>query len=225
LKYALRIVDTLRSRSAVLLILIGALTLNSLAQDTGKQPRTVTLKQGQIFQMKLAERLSSGRAQVGDDVVLRLSKPILAEGETVLPKDWTIHARIRNVKRASKNCQAGSINWELEPPAMPDREKIEIRFLDESVARRRLLDQSSRDAAQPVPEANTGEKARCKKGASVGGILKGIAVTPLIVMAFPIQILSEGEASCPGGKGREESFWAGKPFFAEVADDVQMSVH
>ena len=221
MKYALRIVDTLRSRSAVLLILIGALTLNSLAQDTGKQPRTVTLKQGQIFQMKLAKRLSSGGAQVGDDVVLRLSKPILAEGETVLPKDWTIHARIRNVKRASKNCQAGSINWELEPPAMPDREKIEIRFLDESVARRRLLDQSSRDAAQPVPEANTGEKARRKKGAS----LKGIAVTPLIVMAFPIQILSEGEASCPGGKGREESFWAGKPFFAEVADDVQMSVH
>jgi len=73
--------------------------------------------------MKLVKRVSSRRALVDERRGAEVEWPLLAEGETILPKGWMIHARIRNVKRAGKNCQPGSIDWELEPPAMPGHEK------------------------------------------------------------------------------------------------------
>ena len=222
-KRLFRILDRLRSGFAAVLLLIGALTLNCLPQSIGKGPHTVTLKQGQAVQMEVVKRLNSGRAQVGDDVVLKLSEPILAEGETVLPKGSVVHGRVSAMKRAAKNCQPGSIRWEVDPLAAPGDAKIEIRVAADG-------DETWRPAraARDTTEASAGEKATHRKGSSVGGILKGIAVVPLIVVAFPIESFPRARRcapNCQGGKGREESFWKGKPFYAEVADDVQISVH
>jgi len=232
-----QIFDGLRSRSAVSLLLIVTLTLNSPAQNTDTKPRTVTLRQGQVLEMKLVKRLNSGRAKVGDVVVLRLKKPLLADGVMVLPAGWPVHGRITDVKRAAKNCQPGSIHWELEPLAMRDGKKIEIRSIAEDVARARLLDQVPHDTAGPAAGGKargkaggkSGETTTPKTGSSVGGVIKNIALVivcvPLLILMFPLYVRAESEDSCPGGKGREESVGGGRAPYAEISNDVQQIVN
>jgi hypothetical protein len=230
-----RIFDGLRSRSAISLLLIVTLTLNSSAQNTESKPRTVTLRRGQVLEMKLAKRVNSGRAKVGDVVVLRLKKPLLADGVTVLPAGWPVHGRITDVKRAAKHCQPGSIHWELEPLTMPDGKKIEIQSIAEDVARSRLLDQVPHDTGSPDAGGKAGGKSgekttrkTPKTGSSVGGVIKNIALgivsVPLVILMFPLYVRAESEESCPGGKGREASVWAGRAPYAEISNDVQQVV-
>jgi hypothetical protein len=179
--------------------------------------------------MKLVKRLNSGRAKVGDVVALRLKKPLLADGVTVLPAGWPVHGRITDVKRASKNCQPGSIHWELEPLTMSDGKKIEIQSIAEDGVRSRLLDQVPRNTAGPDAGGKSGAKTTRKRGSSVGGVIKNTALVivfvPLIILMFPLYVRAEGEDSCPGGKGREESVWEGRAPYAEIANDVQQTVN
>jgi hypothetical protein len=202
-------------------------------QNTDTKARTVTLRQGQVLEMKLVKRMNSGRTKVGDIVVLRLKKPLLADGVTVLPAGWPVHGRITYVKRAAKNCQPGSIHWELEPLTMPDGKKIEIQSIAEDVARSRLLGQVPHDAAGTDAGGKTGGKSRekttRKTGSSVGGVIRnialGIALVPLLILMLPLFVYAEGEDSCPGGKGREASVWAGRAPYAEISNDVQQIVN
>ena len=225
-----RIFDGLRSRSAVSLLLIVTLMLTSSAQNTDTKPRTVTLRQGQVLEMKLVKRLNSGRAKVGDIVVLRLKEPLLADGVMVLPAGWPVHGRITDVKRAAKNCQPGSIHWELEPLTMTDGRKIEIQSIAEDVARARLLDQVPHDTAGPdaggKAGGKSGETTTPKTGSSVGGVIKNIALVivcvPLLILMFPLYVRAESADSCPGGKGREESVGGGRAPYAEISNDVQI---
>jgi hypothetical protein len=183
--------------------------------------------------MKLVKRLNSHRAKVGDVVVLRLKKPLLADGVTVLPAGWPAQGRITEVKRAAKNCQPGSIHWELEPLTMTDGKKVEIQSIAEDVARSRLLDQVRHDAPGPEAGGKAGGKGggttTPKTGSSVGGVIENIALSivwvPLLILMFPLFVRAEGADSCPGGKGREESVWEGRTPYAEISDDVQQTVN
>jgi len=207
------------------------LMLNSSAQSTDTKPRTVTLKRGQALKMKLVKRLDSRRAKVGDDFVLKLVRPLLADGATVLPAGWAVHGRITDVKRAARNCQPGSIHWELEPLTMTDGAKIEIRSISEDAAQWSLLNQAQHDAAVTSAGGKTRDKTTRKTVSSVGFAAKGIASAPLIILMLPFIVVAEGLSegrglpeSCPGGKGRENSIWAGTVFYAEISDDVQRTV-
>jgi hypothetical protein len=213
-------------RFAALLLLIAAGALTSSAQIADTEPHTVTLKGGQVtLLMKLVKRLSSARAKAGDDVLLKLSEPILAERQIVLPQGSAIHARITDVNRATKNCQYGSIHWQLEPLTLPGGAEVEIRFLDEGDAISRL-ERAARDSAAAGGRAVASKKTAGKKGSPVVGILKGIAVAPVAIAIVPLEALFASAAvTCPGGKGREESFWAAKSFFAEVVEDVSIIKH
>jgi hypothetical protein len=222
-----RILDGPRSQSAISLLLIVTLAIMtftpSWAQNTGIKPHTVTLKQGQVVEMKLAKRLDPRRAKVGDLVMLTLAKPLLAEGATILPAGWAVHARITDVQHAAKECQPGSIHWELDPLTMTDGTKIEIQPIADDIARSRLRDQVPHPTISP-----TSEKTTRKTGSSVGGLVKtialGMVLVPLIILMFPLYVRSEGEDPCPGGKGREDSIWKGKAFYAQISNDVQRTV-
>src|SRR5882762_9215289 len=217
--------DGPRSRSAVSLllvvtILIITLTPNSWSQNTPIKPRTVVLKQGQVVEMKFVKRLDPRRAKIGDAVVLTLAKPLLAEGATILPAGWAVHARITDVKHAAKKCQPGSIHWELDPLAMTDGTRIEIQPIANDIAWRRLRDQ----APHPTPSP-ANKKTTRKTGSSVCGTVKGVALDivliPLIILMFPLLVRSEsGPDPCPGGKGREDSIGTGTTFYAQISNDV-----
>jgi hypothetical protein len=230
-----QILQRLLPRSAVSLLLIVTLMLNSWAQSTDTKPRTVTLKRGQALKMKLVKRLDSRRAKVGDDFVLKLVRPLLADGATVLPAGWAVHGRITDVKRAARNCLPGSIHWELEPLTMTDGAKIEIRSISEDAAQWSLLNQAQHDAAVTSAGGKTRDKTTRKTVSSVGFAVKGIAWAPLwaplIILMLPFIVVAEGLSegrglpeSCPGGKGRENSIPAGTAFYAEISDDVQRTV-
>jgi len=182
--------------------------------------------------MKLVKRLDSRRAKVGDDFVLKLVRPLLADGATVLPAGWAVHGRITDVKRAARNCQPGSIRWELEPLTMTDGAKIEIRSISEDAAQWSLLNQAQHDAAVTSAGGKTRDKTTRKTVSSVGFAVKGIAWAPLIILMLPFIVVAEGLSegrglpeSCPGGKGRENSIWPGTAFYAEISDDVQQIVN
>jgi hypothetical protein len=169
--------------------------------------------------MKLVTRLDSRRAKIGDDVVLRLTKSLTADGATVLPADWVVHGHITDVKRAGKNCQPGSIHWELGSVTMTDGSKVEIQWIANDVALRTLAEQASKN----TPELKE------KTGTSVGGILKVIVFAPLTILLLSAFILSDIRGSrydetCPGGKGKEESISAGSAFYAEIANGVEQVV-
>jgi len=116
---------------------------------------------------------------------------------------------------------------------MTDGKKIEIQSIAEDVARSRLLDQVPHDTAGPYAGGKTGgksgEKTTRKTGSSVGGVIKNIASAmvwvPLLILMFPLFVRAEGEDSCPGGKGREESISAGSAFYAEIANGVEQVVN
>ena len=221
-----RILKQPHSRIAAVLFLTGALTLNCLPQSTGKGPHTVTLKQGQVIETQLIHRLNSGRAQIGDEVVLKLSEPILAGGETVLPKGSIIQGRVSFVKRAAKNCHFGSIRWEADPLAVPGGGKIALRVAPPGEQSWRLA-----KIAQDDKDARARAQATTpKKGSAPGHALKTIAMVPVIAVALvtivPLSFAADGYTECPNGsgrKGKEESFGKGKQFYAEVVDDVQIS--
>lgn len=208
----------IRSQFAISLLLIMSLTLNVQAQNSDATPRTVTVKQGQILEMAIVKRLNSGHAKVGDPVVLKLTKPLMADGATVLPTNWVISGRVTDVKRAAKNCQPGLIRWELEPLAMSDGKKIEIHSVANDVAAQRLRDQATHDKTT----LNTVEKD------SRASTLIDVALLPVGIAFLAVLMFSEikyGEPGCRGGKGSEESIPRGRAFYAEISDDVQQVVN
>jgi hypothetical protein len=210
------------SQFAISVLLVVPFALNVQAQDADAKPRTITLKQGQILEMSLVQRLNSGHAKVGDAVVLKLTKPFIAEGITVLPAKWMVYGRVTEVKRAAKNCQPGSIRWELEPVALADGKKIEIHSIANDVAARRLRDQAAHDT--PAPKA--GGKTTEKKGSRASSIAE-IAFLPVVIAYLSVRVLAEikyGDEGCRGGNGREESIPGGSVFYAETSNDVQQTV-
>lgn len=212
----------IRSQFAVSLILIMTLALNGQAQNADAKPRTVTVKQGQILEMAMVTRLNSGHAKVGDAVALKLTKPLVADEATVLPANSMVYGRVTDVKRAAKNCQPGSIHWELEPVAMADGKKVEIHPIANDVAARRLRDQ----AEQHPPATKAGGKTPGKKGSRASSIAE-IALLPVDIAYLSVLVLWEiryGDQGCRGGKGREESIPGGRAFYAEISDDVQQVV-
>jgi hypothetical protein len=212
----------IRSQFAVSLILVMTLALNVQAQNADSKPRTVTVKQGQILEMALVTRLNSSHAKVGDAVVLKLTKPLMADGTMVLPAKWMVYGRVTDVKHAAKNCQPGSIHWALESVAMTDGRKFEIHSIDNIVAARSLRDQVARNTAAP----KAGEKTTGKKGSRANSIAE-IALLPVVIVYFSARVLSEiryGDEACRGGKGREESILGGQIFYAEISNDVQQIV-
>jgi len=201
-------------RPAVALILIVTVTLSSRAQVTDT-PRAIALNQGQILEMKLMKRLNSGRANVGDDVVLKLKKPLLTGGVTILPADWVVHGRVTDVAPAAKPCKQGTIRWELEPLTMKDGTRVEIRAISEEVARYRLL-----QASQDMDNPKSGATVKQEKGSSVGGTVKGVLVAPLVIVMLPLLVLtflSEGTDFPCRGKGSEQSIAAGATLYAEIS--------
>ena len=211
-----------RSQSAVSLLLIVTLALNVQAQNAATKPRTVTLKQGQILEMALVKRLDSGHAKVGDDVALKLTKPLMADGVTLLPAKWVVHGRVTDVKRAGKNCQRGSIHWEVDSVTLTDGKKVEIHSIADDIARQRLLDQAS----QNTPNPKAGEKTTGKKGSLASSIAED-ALVPVGIFFLSVLVLSEiryGDEACYGGKGREESLPAKRAFYAEISNDVPQLV-
>ena len=202
----------------VSLIVIVALTLNGSAQVDGTKPRTVTLKRGQELNLSLVTPLDSRRAQVGEEVELKLARPLVVDGVTVLPLDWAVRGQITNVIRAGKNCKSGQVNWKLGPLIMTDGKRIKIQFLgdhDYAVKQKGVYldDQASLDTT----------------GAKIGRAAKDVALVPVLVLfspfIIPMAIAMSADERCRGAMGEEGVIPAGTVIFVAVSKNVKVIAH
>lgn len=203
----------LRAQSLVSLVLIFTLTLATQAQES-PQPKTVLVERGKILELSLVTPLDSGQARVGDDVPLKLVRPLVADGEIVLPTDSILHGRVTKVAHAGKNnCKDGYIGWKLNRVAMKKGKKIQLQEIDSYLAQRGGV-AVDRVSLPTTKHENTA--------------VKYIELSPLIVLMAPYIIMMliaySHDEQCHGLAGKDESIAAGTHLFAAVSKDVTLSV-
>jgi hypothetical protein len=118
-------------RTSVILAVIGLLiaSFGASAQSTQSGGTTVVVPKGTVLKLTNIQPLDSSTAKVGDAVPLRLTRPLIVDGVTLLPEGTSVVGKITKVKRAGLGCQYGSIQWKLD----------RVPFADSSTAHTRLL--------------------------------------------------------------------------------------
>jgi hypothetical protein len=117
----------LRPQDLLSALLVLTLTLTTHAQDAKTGPKTVKVKRGQTVSLSLLTPIDSGQANLGDDVTLKLDRPLVADGATVLPAEWIVHGKVTKVKRAGKNCKDGQVVWELDRIKTPSGDQLKVQ--------------------------------------------------------------------------------------------------
>jgi hypothetical protein len=205
--------------NAIPLVLIVASTLMAQSQDGGATPRKVMIKRGQVLELSLITPLDSGQAKIGDEIRFRLTRPLMADGVSVLPADFVLRTGITDVVRAGK-CNSGSISWWIDEAALPDGGKVKLLKITEDMAKPHgsLAEQIRLDPLEP-------------KHGGVGGVVRGIAHAPVALAEGAIATLAmiavvfmpTGPGECH--RGKEMSIAAGTIFYEAIAGDVPVEVH
>jgi hypothetical protein len=119
----------LRRTSAILAIGILCASFGASAQSTSSGGTTLVVPKGAVLKLTNTQPLDSSTAKAGDAVPLRLTRPLVVDGVTLLPEGTAVVGKITKVKRAGLGCHYGSITWKLD----------RVPFADSSTARTRLL--------------------------------------------------------------------------------------
>jgi hypothetical protein len=194
--------------------LIFSLTFTTQAQVANTAPTTLWLRRGQVLELSLLTPLDSSQTLVGDEVRLKLVRPLFAEGVVVLPAESIVQGRVTNVKQAGKNCKAGKIAWELGLVRTPGGEQIRLHLVDYDTVFRRgvLVDQ--------IPPESSAKK--------IGNGVKIGLVSPLFVLVLilssPVIVGMWYENRCAGHAGYEKQISAGEPYYAVVSRDIKIHV-
>lgn len=226
----------LRFQTVQSLILIVTLTLNAQTQVNDAKSRKADLKRGQMLELSLVTPLDSGHAKVGDVVVMKLPRPLVADGVTVLPVDLVVRGRITNVTHAGKNCRSGRIHFEISPAKMSDGTELKIRLVaayipmtsgslppDSAVT---ALERFTKfEAPAPVKTVATGTSTVRPNPRSAKSRIRALAELPRVIATLPLWIpigiaLSMGESS-DGSRGTESLLPAGRIFLATVSRGIE----
>jgi hypothetical protein len=180
-----------------LILVLPAAAQNQEPKPNQKQ-QMVHLKRGQQLVLQLLTSLDSGRAQVGDDVSLKLFLPLTSDGVMILPAGWRVRGRITKVTRADKNCTQGKIAWQLDQISTADGSKITI----------------SLDITGEKPGKAIAARKRIAKVAKYTALP---LFSPYLLLLW---VGMHGEGSCRGAFGAEDDLPAGAVLSAVVSRDV-----
>jgi hypothetical protein len=126
---------------ALALLAIGlVVSSDALAQQA--QAHRVIVRKGAGLKLALLQPLDSATAKAGDDVPLRLSRPLVVNGVTLLGEGDVLHGKVTRVKRSGQRCRNGEVNWKLD----------RIPFSDGTTAR------SSVHFTSPTPDDNVADQ-------------------------------------------------------------------
>lgn len=210
--------DRPRIHATLSIILVFALTLQLQAQVRDTSPKTVLLKRGQVLELSLVTPLDSSRADVGEDVTLRVVHPLVADGVVVVPADSMVHGQITSVTRTGKNCRSGLVRWKLDRLPTAAGKQVKVRIVSKYLARPNgtLVDQVELDT--------TGK--RFNRAARTTGTV--IEFAPLVILTLPwiilMAIAMSGEGGCDGAMGTEEIVPAGTPFYIAISKNVKQAI-
>jgi len=181
-------------RKALAIVAIGlVVSSDALAQQTPSQQTVV--RKGAGLKMALLQPLDSRTAKKGDDVPLRLSRPLVVNGVTLLREGEILHGKVTRVKQAGPRCRDGEIKLKLD----------RIPFADGTTAR------SSVDFISPNPDANVADDLSTSQPGGVAYWLVMIPVgVPLVIAAMvmmspmlPFKLLDRGEQDLCTTAGKE----------------------
>src|SRR5258708_28562957 len=91
-------------------------------------PRTVLVEKGTALILATMQPLDPAKIKAGDDVPLRLTRPVIVKGITLFPAGTIFHGTVTDVKRQGRHCRTGEVKWQLD----------HITFTDNSTARTQL---------------------------------------------------------------------------------------
>lgn len=83
------------------------------------------VERGTTLSFIILEALDSTTANVGDDVPLRLARPLVVDGVVLLPAGEVVHGKVTKVYHAGPKGLNGAVEWKLK----------RIRFADGSTAK------------------------------------------------------------------------------------------
>jgi len=115
-------------RILAIIALASTIVSQSLAQaGPPASPKTMTIPKNTALRFALTEQLSSETATAGDDVPLRLKRPLVIDGVTVLAAGEMVHARIAKVKHAGPDCHDGNIKLKLDRVPFADSSTVKVK--------------------------------------------------------------------------------------------------
>ncbi len=159
-------------------LLIGLLIITAAAgQQSQMLTQTIRVRKNTALKFATMRTLDSTTAKVGEEVLLRLVRPLVVDGVTLLPAGEMVHSRISKVKRASPHCDDGDIQLKLEPLSFPDSSSASIKVWYTS----------------PSPNIDVPEQYVCAaEVCNVGdAILESLFVGPLVILTAPLLIVSQ----------------------------------
>ena len=130
-----------------------------------------TVRKHTALKFVLLQPLSSATAKVGDDVPLRLARPLVASGATLLPVGEIAYGQVTKVKPAKK-CRDGQLEWEFS----------RISFADSTTAKTKLLFVSARPDF-PVDDSYSHRPSAGSPDLNTKDAL-GLFVMTLVVLPF-----------------------------------------
>ena len=169
-------------RQVLVLLAIGlVVSSDALSQQNQAQQspsHEAIVRKGAGLKLALLQPLDSATAQAGDDVPLRLSRPLVVNGVTLLREGDVLHGKVTRVKRSGPRCRNGEVNWKLDL----------IPFADGTTAR------SSVHFTTPTPDAEVADQLDTSEVSPVVWFfvvpLAGPFVVAYLVIASPFLLFN-----------------------------------
>ena len=124
---------------AVAVIGIG-LPFLPVAQAQTAPVQQVVVNRGTALAVTTLQPLDSATARSGDDIPLRLSRPLVVNGVTLLREGEVLHGKVTHVLHAGPKCHYGQVRWKVE----------RVSFADHTTAQTRLY--TDAPWQRPVPQ-------------------------------------------------------------------------
>jgi len=155
----------------VALLAIGLVAIPEIAaQQIPTAPARV--RKGTVLKFATLKPLDSATAKVGDDVPLRLDRPLVVNGATLLQVGDLAYGRVTKVKRAGPNAREGEVKWKLE----------RVVFHDSSTARCKVWFEA-RQRDTPVPDHYVHISSGGGDGGTTGEMV-GLSIATIILAPF-----------------------------------------
>lgn len=117
------------------ILLVGSLAcLQAAAQQAATRTNIVKVRKGTGLKFITLQPIDSSKAKVGDDVPLRLVRPLVHDGVTLLAAGEVIHGRVTKLKRAKPSCRDAAVEWRLDRITFADAStaKVKVNFINPS---------------------------------------------------------------------------------------------
>lgn len=116
-------------RSFVIVCNLALMLTACPAVSQSPQGRKILVPRGAAMKFSMIHPLSSSTAKVGDDVPLRLERPLVIDGVRLLEPGMIAHGRVTRVKREGPKCRGGRVDWKVDRVILGDATSVKTAIM------------------------------------------------------------------------------------------------